>query len=63
MASFECQGLDEMINQMMAEYPSSTLCGKAMYEQGRAYVLSGKEDDAAAVFGSIAVRYPHSEYG
>lgn len=52
----------QMINQMMAEYPASTLGGKALYEQGRAYVLSGKEDDAAAVFGTIAVRYPNSEY-
>ncbi len=52
----------EVIDQMNAEYPASSLAAKALYEQGRAYVLSGKEDEAAAVFGAIAVRYPQSEY-
>ena len=52
----------DIINQMNAEYPASSQAAKALYEQGRAYVLSGKEDEAAAVFSSIAVRYPGSEY-
>lgn len=52
----------ELIQQMNAEYPASKLGAQALYEQGRAYVLSGREDEAAAVFGSIAVRYPNSEY-
>lgn len=51
-----------IIQQMNAEYATSSLAAKALYEQGRAYVLSGKEDEAAAVFSSIALRYPHSEY-
>lgn len=52
----------QIIQQMNAEYPASSQGAKAMYEQGRAYVLSGKEDDAAAVFGMIPIRYPNSEY-
>ena len=52
----------DIINQMNAEYPASSQAAKALYEQGRAYVLSGKEDEAAAVFSSISVRYPGSEY-
>lgn len=52
----------QMINQMTAEYPTSGQGAKAMYEQGRAYVLSSKDDEAAAVFSAIAVRYPQSEY-
>ena len=52
----------ELINQMNAEYPTSSQGAKALYEQGRAFVLSGKEDEAAAVFSSIAMKYPNSEY-
>lgn len=52
----------QLINQMNAEYPTSSQGAQALYEQGRAYVLSGKEDEAAAVFTSIARRYPKSEY-
>lgn len=52
----------DLINQMNAEYPSSSQAAKALYEQGRAYVLSGRDDEAAAVFGSIAMKYPDSEY-
>lgn len=52
----------EIINQMNAEYPTSSQSAKALYEQGRAYVLSGKDDEAAAVFSSISLRYPGSEY-
>ena len=52
----------DIINQMNAEYPASSQGAKALYEKGRAYVLSGQEDEAAAVFGSIAMRYPKSEY-
>lgn len=52
----------QMIEQMLAEYPASDLVPKALYEQGRAYVLSGKEDDASTIFSSIARRYPQSEY-
>ena len=52
----------EMIQQMSTEYPASSQGAKAMYEQGRAYVLSGKEDEAASVFGILAMRYPQSEY-
>lgn len=52
----------EIINQMNAEYPASKQGAKALYEQGRAYVLSGKEDEAAAVFGVLAARYPESDY-
>ncbi|MBO7581671.1 MAG: tetratricopeptide repeat protein [Bacteroidaceae bacterium] len=52
----------DIINQMNAEYPASSQAAKALYEQGRAFVLSGKEDEAAAVFSSISVRYPGSEY-
>ena len=52
----------QMIDQMMTEYPASTLGGKAMYEQGRAYVLSGKEDEATSTFSIISMRYPNSEY-
>ena len=52
----------DLINQMNAEYPTSSQTDKALYEQGRAYVLSGKEDEAAAVFSSISIRYPGSEY-
>ena len=52
----------QVIEQMLAEYPGSSLTAKALYEQGRAYVLSGKEDEASAVFSSIARRFPQSEY-
>ncbi len=52
----------QMIEQMLAEYPASGLVPKALYEQGRAYVLSGKEDEASTIFSSIAGRYPQSEY-
>ncbi len=52
----------QLIEQMRTEYPSSAQGAKAMFEQGRAYVLSGKEDEAAAIFGSLAMRYPQSEY-
>ncbi|MBO7559439.1 MAG: tetratricopeptide repeat protein [Bacteroidaceae bacterium] len=52
----------QMIEQMLAEYPGSNLTAKALYEQGRAYVLSGKEDEASAVFSSISRRFPQSEY-
>lgn len=52
----------QMIEQMLAEYPSSNLTAKALYEQGRAYVLSGKEDEASTVFSSITRRFPQSEY-
>ena len=52
----------DIINQMNTEYAGSALGAKAMYELGRAYVLSGREDDAASVFGMIAFRYPNSEY-
>lgn len=52
----------EIINQMNAEYRSSSLAVKALYEQGRAYVLSGRNADATAVFSSIVVKYPQSEY-
>ena len=52
----------EIINQMNAEYAGSSLAAQALYEQGRAHVLSGRVDEAAAVFGDIALRYPNSEY-
>lgn len=52
----------QMIEQMLAEYPGSSLTAKALYEQGRAYVLSGKEDEASAIFSSISRRFPQSEY-
>lgn len=52
----------QMIEQMLAEYPGSSLTAKALYEQGRAYVLSGKEDGASAIFSSISRRFPQSEY-
>ena len=52
----------QIINQMNAEYPASSQGAKALYEQGRAYVLSGKEDEAASVFSMIGIRYPNSEY-
>ena len=52
----------QMIEQMLAEYPGSSLVPKALFEQGRAYVLSGKEDIASTVFSSLARRYPQSEY-
>ena len=52
----------ELINLMNAEYPASSQGAKALYEQGRAYVLSGQEDEAASVFSSIAIKYPNSEY-
>ena len=52
----------EIINQMNAEYRKSLLAAKALYEQGRAYVLSGRNTEATAVFSSIVVKYPQSEY-
>ena len=52
----------QVIEQMLAEYPGSSLTAKALYEQGRAYVLSGKEDEASAIFSSISRRFPQSEY-
>lgn len=52
----------EMLEGMRREYPASGQGAKAMYEQGRAYVLMGKEDEAAAVFGNLAMRYPGNEY-
>ena len=52
----------DIINQMNAEYRSSSLAAKALYEQGRAYVLSGRSTEATAVFSSIVVKYPQSEY-
>lgn len=52
----------EVIDQMNAEYATSSLAAQALFEQGRAYVLSGKTDEAAAVFGAVAMRYPQSDY-
>ena len=52
----------QILQQMQAEYSQSSLGAKAMYEQGRAYVLSGNTDEATAVFGSLVARYPQSEY-
>jgi tetratricopeptide (TPR) repeat protein len=52
----------QIINQMNAEYAASSLAAKSLYEQGRAYVLSGKTDEAAVTFNSIAMRFPQSEY-
>lgn len=52
----------KIIQQMNTEYAGSSLTAKALYEQGRAYVLSGLEDEATAVFSSIALRFPCSEY-
>lgn len=52
----------EIINQMNNEYRGSSLAAKALYEQGRAYVLSGRNTEATAVFSSIVVKYPQSEY-
>lgn len=52
----------QIINQMNAEYAGSSLAAKALYEQGRAYVLSGREDEAATTFSSLAMQYPQSEY-
>ena len=52
----------DIINRMNAEYRSSSLAAKALYEQGRAYILSGKNTEATAVFSSIIMKYPKSEY-
>ena len=52
----------EIIDQMNEEYAHSSLAAKALYEQGRAYVLTGREDEATAIFSKIAMNYPMSEY-
>ena len=52
----------EIINQMNAEYSGSSLAAKALYEQGRAYVLSDRNGEATETFNLIIVRYPRSEY-
>ncbi|MDE5999533.1 MAG: tetratricopeptide repeat protein, partial [Bacteroidaceae bacterium] len=52
----------ELIQLMSAEYAHSSLGAKALYEKGRAYVLQGKTDEAAVVFGELAMQYPNTEY-
>lgn len=52
----------DIINEMKNEYAHSSLTTKALYEQGRAYVLSGNLEEATTIFQSIIVRYPGNEY-
>lgn len=52
----------DIINEMRAEYANSSLAAKALYEQGRAYVLSGNTAEATTAFQSVIVRYPGNEY-
>lgn len=52
----------EIIKRMNAEYGNSSLAAKALYEQGRAYVLSDRNEEASAVFNSIIMKHPQSEY-
>lgn len=52
----------EIINSMKTEYANSSLSAKALFEQGRAYVLSGRTDEANALFQSIIIKHPGSEY-
>lgn len=51
-----------LLHQLRTEYPASRLTAQALYEQGRAYILSGKEEEAASVFSQIALNYPQSDY-
>lgn len=52
----------ETIQRMRAEYASSSLTASALYEQGRAYVLQGKNGEATQVFNSLIQQHPQSEY-
>ena len=52
----------EIINSMKTEYANSSLSAKALFEQGRAHVLSGRTDEANALFQSIIIKHPGSEY-
>ena len=52
----------EILDKMRGEYTQSSLTAKALFEQGRAYVLSGKTDEATTIFQSIVVRFPGNEY-
>ena len=54
--------LTEIINSMKTEYANSSLSAKALFEQGRAHVLSGRTDEANAIFQSIIIKHPGSEY-
>ncbi|MCQ2257105.1 MAG: tetratricopeptide repeat protein [Bacteroidaceae bacterium] len=51
-----------IINSMKEEYSNSSLAAKALYEQGRAYILSDQTDDAINIFNSIIQKHPGSEY-
>ncbi len=52
----------DIINRMKEEYANSSLSAKALFEQGRANVLSGRTDEANAIFQSIVIKYPGNEY-
>lgn len=52
----------KLINSMKEEYTNSSLAAKALYEQGRAYILSDQTDDAVNIFNSIKSKYPGSDY-
>lgn len=52
----------ELLNEMKNEYAQSSLTAKALFEQGRAYVLSGNTGEAQAIFQSIIVQHPGNEY-
>lgn len=52
----------EILDKLRGEYTLSSLTAKALFEQGRAYVLSGKTDEATTIFQSIVVRFPGNEY-
>lgn len=52
----------DIIKEMRNEYAHSSLTTKALYEQGRAYVLSGNLEEATTTFQSIVVRFPGNEY-
>lgn len=51
-----------IIDKMNAEYTSSSLNAKSLFEKGRAYVLSGNNEEATSTFNRIIATYPQSEF-
>lgn len=49
-----------LIDKMTTEYAGSQYASDALFEQGRAYVQSGKAENATTVFQALIQQYPQS---
>lgn len=53
-------GKIQQLDRMLGRYPSSSLADDAMFEKGRAYVMSGQNDRAIDTYNELVSTYPHS---